>query len=129
MRSTLIRTSASAIAALGVLALVACQPADETTVARGDAATNAQGAPAARPESMPGQQSAQPATDNAALAEKVTAALQADAQLGALGIDVQVEQGVVTLSGNVTDPLQQHRAMLIARAVPGVTNVQPNFSS
>ena len=129
MRSKLTRASTSAIALFGALALAACQPSEDSRLASSNAAASEQGVTAPRPEPMPGQLPDQTANVDGAIAERVTTALRADAQLRALDIDVQVEQGVVTLSGDVPDPMQQQRAMLIARSVPGVAGVRPDFTS
>lgn len=60
------------------------------------------------------------------IADAVIARLQEQKDAGALqdfGIDVRVDQGVVWMTGHVTDELQRTLALEQARYVPGVTQV------
>lgn len=62
--------------------------------------------------------------DDAALTAKVKAAIAADPGLGeALEIDVDTQDGVVTLTGSVHSPEEIERAALAARGVAGVRMV------
>lgn len=128
MNPNLLRTSASAVAIVGALALAACQPSEESKLARGDIPTSEQVPGQARQGPMPGLSPAQPALDDAAITGKVSTALRADPMLGAFEIAVAAEDGVVTLSGNLPDPAKQERAMAIARSVQGVMDVRGDFS-
>ena len=58
------------------------------------------------------------------LAKKVEKALKNEAQLKNLDIDVEVNNGVVTLSGDAKDVRFQGRAAKVASSVKGVKSVQ-----
>jgi hyperosmotically inducible periplasmic protein len=62
------------------------------------------------------------------LDNKVETALKNDAQLQKLDIDVEAENGVVKLSGNVSDVRWKGRATKVASSVKGVKSVQNNLS-
>ncbi len=64
------------------------------------------------------------ATKNAALTGKVKSALAQDVGLKTMKIDVDSEQGVVTLKGNVDSEDTRRRAEATARKVSGVTQVR-----
>ena len=64
------------------------------------------------------------ATKNAALTGKVKSALAQDVGLKTMKIDVDSEQGVVTLKGNVDSDDTRRRAEATARKVSGVTQVR-----
>lgn len=57
------------------------------------------------------------------LAAAVETALQQDEILASAEIDVTVDQGVATLSGNVPSAPAYNRAISVARRVPGVRYV------
>ncbi|SPB18345.1 transporter [Caballeronia novacaledonica] len=63
------------------------------------------------------------ATDDAALAARVKAALVADPGLKALPMSVATYRGVVQLSGYVDSEVQIQKALAVARGVPGVQSV------
>ena len=63
------------------------------------------------------------APNDKAVAEQVEAALNADKVYYFKHVDVQVTNGVVTLSGYVWSTLAIYRAKKIAAGVPGVTRV------
>ncbi len=62
------------------------------------------------------------------LAKKVEKALKNEAQLKNLDIDVKVNDGVVTLSGDAKDERFQGRAVKVASSVKGVKSVQNNLT-
>ena len=64
------------------------------------------------------------ATKNAALTGKVKSALAADVGLKTVKIDVDSEDGVVTLKGNVDSADTKHRVEATTRKVSGVTRVR-----
>ena len=64
------------------------------------------------------------ATKNAALTGKVKSALAADVGLKTVRIDVDSEDGVVTLKGRVDSEDTKHRAEATAKKVSGVTQVR-----
>jgi len=64
------------------------------------------------------------AVEDAQLGVRVKTALVNDAQLGPRVIEVRVTRGVVTLSGLVGSASEADRAVDLARAVPGVTEVR-----
>jgi len=62
------------------------------------------------------------------LTKKVEKALKNEAQLKNLDIDVEVKNGVVTLSGDAKDVRFQGRAAKVANSVKGVKSVQNNLT-
>ncbi len=64
------------------------------------------------------------ATKNAALTGKVKSALAADVGLKTVKIDVDSEDGVVTLKGRVDSQDTRRRAAATAKKVSGVTEVR-----
>lgn len=62
------------------------------------------------------------------LTKKVEEALKKEAQLQNLDIDVEVKNGVVTLSGDAKDVRFQGRAAKVANSVKGVKSVQNNLT-
>ena len=61
--------------------------------------------------------------DDAAITAKVNASLAADKDLSAIKIDVDTQNGVVTLSGPAPTATARERASEIARGVKGVNSV------
>jgi hyperosmotically inducible periplasmic protein len=61
--------------------------------------------------------------DDASITTKVNAALAADKDLSAIRIDVDTQNGVVTLSGPAPSATAKEKASDIARNVKGVTSV------
>jgi len=55
---------------------------------------------------------------------KVKAALIREPKVGSLGIGVKTQDGVVLLSGKVTDPSEAERVRTLARSVDGVVDVR-----
>lgn len=62
------------------------------------------------------------------LTKKVEKALKSEAKLKNLDIDVEVKNGVVTLSGDAKDVRFQGRAAKVASSVKGVKSVQNNLT-
>ena len=56
-----------------------------------------------------------PANPDLYLAEHLREALEQDPRVAELGIDVEIADGVVVLSGTMTSPEQQEAAVAIAR--------------
>lgn len=61
--------------------------------------------------------------DDAAITAKVNASLVRDKDLGAIRIDVDTQDGVVTLSGLAPSASAKEHASELARTVPGVHSV------
>ena len=61
--------------------------------------------------------------DDATITTKVNAALAKDKDLSAIKIDVDTQNGVVTLSGPAPTATAKQRASEIARTVKGVSSV------
>jgi hyperosmotically inducible protein len=61
--------------------------------------------------------------DDATITAKVNASLAADKDLSAIKIDVDTQNGVVTLSGPAPSATARERASEIARSVKGVNSV------
>lgn len=66
--------------------------------------------------------------DDSTLTKKVEKALESDAMLQKLDIDVEVKDGVVTLSGDAKDVRWQGRAVKVANSIEGVKSVQNNLT-
>jgi len=64
--------------------------------------------------------------DNATLTTKVKSALAADAGLGTLMLNVDSNEGVVTINGDVKSEQQKESVTRIASGVEGVTSVVNN---
>ena len=64
------------------------------------------------------------AVEDAEVGVRVKTALVNDPQLGPRGIDVRINRGLVILVGQVNSAEEVTRAMDLARAVPGVTDVR-----
>ena len=62
--------------------------------------------------------------DDATITAAVTTALLNDPQIGAMKIDVDTANGVVTLSGIVASQADAEHAMALARRAPGVKDVK-----
>jgi osmotically-inducible protein OsmY len=62
--------------------------------------------------------------NNASLVDKVKQALAADETIGKVPIDVEAEGAIVRLMSNQTNSDQRERAVRIASAVEGVTQVE-----
>ena len=62
--------------------------------------------------------------DDATITAAVKTALVNDPQVGAMKIDVDTANGVVTLSGIVASQADAEHAMALARRAPGVKNVK-----
>jgi osmotically-inducible protein OsmY len=69
----------------------------------------------------------QPITDDS-LTDQVSIRLASDVIVKGGGIKVEVNQGVVTLSGQVEDPKQKERATMLAKKVKGVKQVINNIN-
>lgn len=75
---------------------------------------------------MEGEQAAEALTDSAtdlAITAKVKAALAADEQLSAIGINVDTENAVVTMQGPAPDQAAAERATVLVQAIEGVNSV------
>jgi osmotically-inducible protein OsmY len=70
-----------------------------------------------------GHQSPSAAANDGAITTKVKTNLLADSVLGALPIDVDTTDGVVTLSGFVDNSQERQRAVQVAQSVSGVKGV------
>jgi len=66
-------------------------------------------------------------TGDAGITSAVKAKLLADSMVSGLRIDVDTEDGVVTLTGNVKSKAEADRAMMLARSTENVTRVINNL--
>jgi hyperosmotically inducible protein len=118
-------------------ALVACdRPAtDATTTGRADVPTARTDTPPATttpptttttpaPTDRTAAQKAGDAVSDSTITAEVKSALAADPQLSALKIDVDTNNGVVTLTGPAPDEQSKSRATQIAAAPKGVMRVE-----
>ena len=69
----------------------------------------------------------EPVTGDAGITSAVKAKLLADTTVSGLRIDVDTENGVVTLTGNVKSKAEADRAVMLARNTDGVTRVVSNL--
>ena len=67
------------------------------------------------------------AYDDATITTRVKTALLNDPQVGALKIDVNTAQGVVTLSGSARNKEEEQKAVQLARGIQGVKDVRSNL--
>ncbi len=72
---------------------------------------------------MTGHQSPSAAANDSAITTKVKSNLLADSVVGALAIDVDTTDGVVSLTGFVDNEQERMRAVQLAQAVSGVKQV------
>ena len=72
---------------------------------------------------MTGRQSPGGAVSDTTLTAKVKSSLLADAMVGALAIDVDTTEGVVSLNGITTTEQERQRAIQVAQSVEGVKRV------
>ena len=93
----------------------------QTTAARAPSSDYAQPSPAATAAT-----SATPAAD-IALSEKVREALVTERGINARDLQVNAQNGVVTLFGKVEEKSDQERMMLVAMSVDGVHSVVSNL--
>lgn len=98
------------------------------------AAAARRGAAEAKEESREAKAKAGEAIDNAgaaftdaAITSAVKAKLLADTTVKGLRIDVDTDNGMVTLNGNVTSRAEADRAMMLARNTEGVKGVHDNM--
>jgi osmotically-inducible protein OsmY len=139
------RKSITLVSSLAVLlALGACNRADDRTAGQaldsGVSATKRAGAEAKRDAKEATQSAAATANsaadstramgasaggkvDDASITAKVNASLAKDKDLSAIKIDVDTQNGVVTLSGPAPSATAKERASEIARTVKGVNSV------
>jgi len=69
----------------------------------------------------------EPITGDPGITSAVKAKLLADSMVSGLRIDVDTENGIVTLTGNVKSKAEADRAVMIARKTDGVTRVVNNL--
>jgi hyperosmotically inducible protein len=127
-----------------LLALAACDRADNPTVGERtgpDASTSQRAGAEVKQDAKDATASAGAAVDKAAeeakqmgatagekiddatITAKINASLAADKDLSAIKIDVDTQNGVVTLSGPAPSATARERASEIARSVKGVNSV------
>jgi hyperosmotically inducible protein len=68
------------------------------------------------------------ATDDATLTTKVKSALIADDKVKGLNINVDTNDGVVTLTGKAGSPEEKDQALKVVRGIEGVKNVQDRIA-
>ena len=98
-------------------AAAAAPPANQ----RADADTRTMGGPPAAATQAMG--AAADRVDDASITRKVTAAIAADQQLRAVHVDVDTQNGIVTLSGPAPTATAKEHAGEVARAIHGVISV------
>jgi hyperosmotically inducible protein len=67
------------------------------------------------------------AYDDATITTRVKTVLLNDPEVGALKIDVNTAQGVVTLSGTARNRGEEQKAIQLAKGVQGVKDVRSNL--
>jgi hyperosmotically inducible protein len=97
------------------------------TVERQDepAGTSGQTPPPPTDSQMPGSDEIERVThSDPVILSQIKAKYAVDPEVSAIGVDVDVESGIVTLRGEVTGGSIRQRAEALAREVPGVKNVK-----
>lgn len=95
--------------------------APQRAAAADSAGTKAMGGPPATSAQTMGAAPAR--IDDAAITRKVSAAIAADQQLRAIRIDVDTQNGIVTLSGPAPTATAKEHAGEVARTISGVVSV------
>ena len=72
---------------------------------------------------MTGRQGVGAAANDTALTTKVKSSLLADSMVGALALDVDTTEGVVSLNGIAKSEQERQRAIQVAQSVEGVRRV------
>ena len=114
--------------AMVAINLAACDR-ETTTVEKSEVQTTVARAPSsdyAQSPSTTAAPSAAPAAD-VALSEKVREALVTERGINARDLQVNAQNGVVTLSGKIEEKSDQERMMLVAMSVDGVRSVVSNL--
>ncbi|MFO1414170.1 MAG: BON domain-containing protein [Burkholderiales bacterium] len=117
MIPTTLRTTLLAMLVASATLLAACDR-DDTSANRADRSTPAEATPPDRATTR-----AAAAVEDAAITAKVKAAVLAEPGLKSLAIDVETNDGVVTLAGTVASPDLRQRAVTLAQQVEGVRSV------
>jgi hyperosmotically inducible protein len=117
--------SAGVLSAVALVALGACSPSDREQ-ARTDTNRATQ---TARTETSKAVAGAEKALDDATLTTKVKTALLADSQVKGTQINVDSNNGIVTLSGSVATKSEKMRAEQLAQNVDGVKAVTNNLTA
>lgn len=107
----------------GVVSLRGTVEDPEAKTAAGQLARNTEGVVSVRNEIKVGQTTAGQRVDDAALATAIKTQITADGDIAANNIDVDVNDGVVTLSGVVKSEMARQEAERIARNHTGVRSV------
>jgi hyperosmotically inducible periplasmic protein len=102
----------------------AIQPADQAGPKAAEPPAPITDKKAAEPPSATREAAPSPGQANAALADKVKAAFDADPALRALAVDVVASAGAVTLYGTADTPANRDKAAKVASGVDGVKSVQ-----
>jgi hyperosmotically inducible periplasmic protein len=113
-RTSSSRMLVAAAAAAGILALAACSPEDRRE-ARSDANRTAT--------------KVENAVSDSAITAKVKSAFLADPTVKGLNINVDTNNGVVALKGQVSGPTERQKAIQIARSVEGVRDVNDQLTN
>ena len=116
---------ATLMSGLAVVAFAGCSPSERQQMSN-DASRTGQ---TARNEASQATTRTEKAVDDASVTAKVKTTLLADNQVGGMKIDVDTNNGVVTLNGNVTSPAEKARAEQLAQSVDGVRSVKNNLSA
>jgi hyperosmotically inducible protein len=116
---------ATLMSGLAVVAFAGCSPSEQQQMSN-DANRTAQ---TARNEASQAATQTGKAVDDASVTAKVKTTLLADNQVGGMKIDVDTNNGVVTLNGNVSGAAEKMRAEQLAQSVDGVRSVKNNLSA
>jgi len=116
---------AYAMPVIAATAFVACSPSE-----RQEVSSNAsQAAQTVRSEASRAMENTEKVVDDAALTAKVKSTLLADSQVKGTQIDVDSNNGVVTLHGSVATASEKARAEQLAQNVEGVRSVRNNLAA
>jgi osmotically-inducible protein OsmY len=107
-----------------MIAAIGCSPRDRQEVS--DTARNT--AAEARQATEVAANKAEKAIEDSVITAKVKSALLADSTVKGLNIEVETQQGTVTLSGNAKSDMERTQAEKLAMGIEGVRGVVNRIS-
>lgn len=113
----------------GNVTLTGVVPSNQSASKAVEIARSVSGVKSVRDNLQIGSLSAGEYVDDSVLVSKVKTKLMGEPGVQSLNIDVDAEQGVVTLTGMVRDTKEKSRAMAAARSVDGVVRVVDNLKT
>lgn len=119
-----IRLFALSLGSAAMIAAIGCSPRDRQEVS--DTARNT--AADVRQSTEVAANKAEKAIEDTVITAKVKSALLADSTVKGLNIEVETQQGTVTLSGNAKSDMERTQAEKLAMGIEGVRGVVNRIS-